>query len=50
MYLDLQRKLQQDGPFVVMFQVAEQIARRADVNGFFSGPNADRVFFHGVTK
>jgi peptide/nickel transport system substrate-binding protein len=50
LYLDLQRKLQQDGPFAVMFQETEQLARRADVKGFFSGPNADLVFFYGVTK
>jgi peptide/nickel transport system substrate-binding protein len=50
LYLDLQRKLQQDGPFAVMFQETEQVARRADVKGFFSDPNADLVFFYGVTK
>jgi microcystin degradation protein MlrC len=38
------------GPFAVMFQETEQVARRADVKGFFSGPNADLVFFYGVTK
>ncbi len=50
MYLDIQKKLQDEGPYAVMFQEMEQIARRANVNGFFSGPNADLVYFYNVTK
>jgi hypothetical protein len=50
MYLDIQKQLQDEGPYAVMFQELEQIARRANVNGFFSGPNADLVYFYNVTK
>ena len=50
MYLDLQKKLQEDGPFVIMFQSTEQNARRANVNGFVSGPTYDTVYYRLVTK
>ncbi len=50
MYLDLQRKLQEDGPFVIMFQSTEQAARRANVAGFVSGPTYDTVYYRNVTK
>ena len=50
MYLDLQKKVQDDGPFIIMFQNTEQIARRANVKGFVSGPTFDTVFYRTVTK
>jgi peptide/nickel transport system substrate-binding protein len=50
MYLDLQKQLQEDGPFVIMFQSTEQIARRAGVQGFVSGPTYDTVYYRLVTK
>jgi len=50
MYIDLQRKLQQSSPFIFLFQEVEQVARRANVEGYFSGPGADLVFYRAVTK
>jgi peptide/nickel transport system substrate-binding protein len=50
MYLDLQKKVQEDSPFVIMFQNTEQVARRANVEGFVSGPTFDTVFYRNVTK
>ncbi len=50
MYLDLQRKVQADSPFVIMFQNTEQVARRANVKGFVSGPTYDTVYYRNVTK
>ena len=50
MYLDIQTKLQKSGPFINMFQESEQTVLRKNVKGFFSGPNADLVFFYDVTK
>lgn len=50
MYLDLQTKLQKSGPFINMFQESEQTVLRKNVKGFFSGPNADLVFYYQVTK
>ena len=39
-----------DSPFIIMFQNTEQVARRADVKGFVSGPTFDTVFYRNVTK
>ena len=50
MYVDLQRKLQEDAPFVLMFQQIEQTALRSNVEGFVSGPTFDTVFYRLVTK
>jgi peptide/nickel transport system substrate-binding protein len=50
MYLELQQMVQADSPFVIMFQNTEQIARRANVKGFVSGPTFDTVFYRPVTK
>jgi peptide/nickel transport system substrate-binding protein len=50
MYLRLQKKLQEDGPFVIMFQNTEQVARHKDVKGFVSGPTFDTVYYRLVTK
>jgi len=49
-YLDLQAMLQKKGPFVIMFQQNEQVARRKNLKGFVSGSNFDLVFYRNVTK
>jgi len=49
-YLDLQRMLQQKGPYVIMFQQNEQVARRNNLRGFVSGSNFDLVFYRNVIK
>ncbi|RMF32965.1 MAG: ABC transporter substrate-binding protein [Alphaproteobacteria bacterium] len=50
LYAELQRKHQTNSPFVIMFQQNEQVARRANVQGFVSGSNFDLVFYRNVTK
>ena len=50
LYLDLQRRLQTEGPYVIMFQQTDQIARRTHVTGFVSGPNFDHVWYRLVSK
>jgi len=49
-YLELQEMLQTKGPFVIMFQQNEQVARHNKVKGFVSGSNFDLVFYRNVTK
>ncbi len=49
-YIDLQRMLQKTGPYVIMFQQNEQVARRSTLRGFVSGSNFDLVFYRNVTK
>lgn len=50
LYMDLQRKVQMDGPFTVMFQKSEQVASRENVKNFVSGANFDLVFYRTITK
>jgi len=49
-YLELQAMLQKTGPYVIMFQQNEQVARRKYLKGFVSGSNFDLVFYRNVTK
>jgi peptide/nickel transport system substrate-binding protein len=49
-YLELQTMLQKTGPFVIMFQQNEQVARHRGVVGFVSGSNFDLVFYRNVIK
>ena len=49
-YHEIQRSLQENSPYVVMFQTTEQVARRNNVQGFVSGSNFDLVFYRNVTK
>ena len=41
MYEELQREVQERGPFVIMFQDIELIAERADLEGMIWGPSFD---------
>ena len=50
MYKDLQRAVQMDGPFTVMFQKSEQVASQKNVRNFVSGANFDLVFYRTVIK
>ena len=49
-YLELQAMLQKTGPFVIMFQQNEQVARLKTLRGFVSGSNFDLVFYRNVIK
>ena len=50
MYLDLQKKLQEDSPFIILFQKADQIARKKNVSGFVSGASFDFVYYRLIAK
>jgi len=50
MYKDLQAKVMDEGPFIIMFQETKQVAERANVKDFVMGPVADVVFYRLVTK
>ena len=49
-YRELQRAVQRDSPFVVMFQETEQIALRARVTGFVAGLVSDQTRYDGIVK
>jgi peptide/nickel transport system substrate-binding protein len=49
-YLDIQKKIQADGPFVLAFQQTEQAAVRTDVKGLVLGPSWDTPVFWQAAK
>lgn len=49
-YARLQKSLQTDSPFVVMFQQTESVAMRDNVQNWVSGPAFDTYVFRGITK
>ena len=50
MYKDLQRKVMEEGPFIIMFQDSKQVAMRANIKNFIMGPISDLVFYRLATK
>ena len=50
LYRDLQRRLQVEGPYVIMFQHTEQMARRRIATGLITGPAFDQTWYRTVTK
>jgi peptide/nickel transport system substrate-binding protein len=50
MYLDLQKKVLDDGAYAIMFQETKQVATRSNVKNFIFGPSADVVYYNLTTK
>jgi peptide/nickel transport system substrate-binding protein len=50
MYEALQRQGQQDGPFVMLFQLIENSVTRAAVTGLDTGPMSDRYRYASIRK
>ncbi|MFN4099190.1 MAG: ABC transporter substrate-binding protein, partial [Pararhodobacter sp.] len=50
MYLELQREMQAEAPFVIMFQAVKQVAMADNVTGFVNGSNSDFVYYRMVEK
>ncbi len=50
MYKDLQRRVMDEGPFIIMFQETKQLARRSNVKNFVMGPSSDVVYYNLTTK
>lgn len=49
-YLDLQKKVLDEGPFAILFQDTKQLAERSNVKNFVMGPSADVVYYNLTTK
>jgi peptide/nickel transport system substrate-binding protein len=49
-YKDLQRKVMDEGPFIIMFQETKQLGERSNVHNFVMGPTSDVVFYRLTTK
>ena len=50
MYKDLQQRVLDEGPFIIMFQEVKQTAERSNVQNFLLGPTQDVVFYGMTTK
>ncbi|TGD64171.1 ABC transporter substrate-binding protein [Tabrizicola sp. WMC-M-20] len=50
MYLELQKSVQDEAPFVIMFQAIKQVAMADKVQGYVNGASADFVFYRLVEK
>jgi peptide/nickel transport system substrate-binding protein len=49
-YEALQKQVTDDGPFILMFQPANQVASRVSVNGYKPGIIEDLYFYRTITK
>ena len=50
MYIDIQKKVQEDGPFIFLFQPTRQTAMRKNVSGWVQGPTFDVVYYRLTAK
>ena len=50
MYQDLQKKVQENSPIVIMFQAAYEVAMGAKVSGYVNGATSDFVYYRLVHK
>jgi peptide/nickel transport system substrate-binding protein len=50
LYEDLQKKVTDDGPFILMFQTSQPVASRSNVTGFKAGLTEDITFYRLVKK
>ena len=50
MYLDLQKAMQDEAPYVIMFQAVKQVAMGQGISGFVNGANPDMLFYRLVKK
>jgi len=50
MYAELQRKITDEGPYILMFQPLTPVATRVNVTGYKPGIVEDTYFFRTITK
>ncbi len=50
MYVELQKRVQENSPIVIMFQAAYQVAMGKNVNGYVNGATSDFVYYRLVSK
>ena len=50
MYKDLQKKVMDEGPFIILFQETKQLAERSNIKNFIMGPSSDVVYYNLTTK
>jgi peptide/nickel transport system substrate-binding protein len=50
LYRDLQERLREDSPFIILYQDTELIAARREIEGLRAGVSADQTYYHGLRK
>jgi peptide/nickel transport system substrate-binding protein len=50
MYGEIQKKLQAEGPYAIMFQKVDQSVKKDKLENFVSGPTFDLIFYRNITK
>ena len=50
MYIELQQAMQEEAPFVIMFQAIKQVAMADEVEGYVNGASSDYVYYRLVEK
>ncbi len=50
MYLEIQKEVQQNSPYVIMFQANNRVAMKTGIEGFVMGPVTDEIYFRNVHK
>ncbi len=50
MYVNIQKRVQESSPYVIMFQNSLQIAMNKSVQNFVCGPTSDTIFYRRVKK
>ena len=50
MYIDLQKELQSDTPFIVMYQLVNNFGMRKNVENYINGPVSTMVYYNFTTK
>ncbi len=50
MYLDIQKEVQQNSPYIIMFQANNRVGMQAEIEGFVMGPVTDEIYFRNVRK
>ncbi len=50
MYVELQKRVQENSPIIIMFQAAYQVAMGENVEGYVNGATSDFVFYRLVEK
>jgi peptide/nickel transport system substrate-binding protein len=49
-YIDLQKKVLEDGAYIIMFQSISQRADRSNIKGYVQGSSADVTYYNLTTK
>lgn len=50
LYHEIQKQLQHEGPYVIMFQQTEEAVKQTSLEGYVSGATFDLIFYRNIVK